>query len=171
MSEAGSLNNTRAFTLVELGLVLLLLSLFGLLSLPALDSYRQDALDQSARRLTSLAHHLFNEAALTGARHRLWFDLDGQNYRAERLQDSGEWLRLDGRLGGGTWPAGVRLCELRIEEQGSLTRGTATVEFLPQGYLPATTLYLQQEGDRLLSLHLEPLSAQGLIREGHHVFD
>ena len=71
MYRVGRLNNQRAFTLMELCIVLFLLSLFAVISVPLFSSVGENNLNHSTRRLSGIVKYLYNEAALTATAHRL----------------------------------------------------------------------------------------------------
>lgn len=170
MSRAGRLNNQRAFTLVELGIVLFLLSLFAVLSVPLFSSVAENHLNQSARRISGMVKYLYNEAALTATPYRLVFDLDRERCSPQELSGLNEWQPMQGRVRDYQLPRGVDLNELWIDGRGKLTTGTATIEIHPQGWLPATTLHLKRDEEQL-SVHLLPFTGTAEIEEGYHEFD
>ena len=77
ISRAG--NSTESgFTLVELAVVLVLVGLLLGLVLPRLPGVGEDRLEATARRISGMTRHIYNEAALTGQEHLIRFDLTGQ---------------------------------------------------------------------------------------------
>lgn len=79
----------RAFTLVELLLVLALLAIGASLSAPQLASFfRGRALDNEARRLLSLTHLGAARAAAEGRPMSLWFDPASGRYGLTALDDA-----------------------------------------------------------------------------------
>lgn len=74
----------RAFTLIELILVMALLAIAASLSAPRMASFfRGRALDQEARRLLSLTHYGASRAAAEGVPVRLWIDVSTGSYGLE----------------------------------------------------------------------------------------
>lgn len=170
MFRVGRLNNQRAFTLVELSIVLFLLSLLAVISVPLFSSVGENNLNHSARRMSGMAKYLYNEAALTATAHRLVIQIEDGRCTAQQLSQHGEWQAIDGRSRVYQLPNNVQFEEVWIDGKGALTSGTATINFHPQGWLPATTLHLQQ-GETQLSLHLLPFTGTAEIEAGYHEFN
>ncbi|MCD6526905.1 MAG: prepilin-type N-terminal cleavage/methylation domain-containing protein [Desulfuromonas sp.] len=157
----------HAFTLVELCIVLFLLSLFAVISVPLFSSVGENHLNHSARRISGMVKYLYNEAALTATAHRLVFNIDQGICSPQQLADNNEWQATRGTVRVYRLPADVQIKDLAIDGQGTLTTGTATIDFHPQGWLPATTVHLQQ-GEKQLSVHLLPFTGTAEIEEGYH---
>ena len=83
------------FTLIELGVVVVLIALFAMLTIPLFSSTGTSKLGYSARRLSGTIKYLFNESALTGLEHRLIYNLDRDTYRARVVEADGEIVDLD----------------------------------------------------------------------------
>ena len=172
--KTGKLNNQRAFTLIELGIVLFLLSLFAVISVPLFSGVGENNLNHSARRISGIVKYLYNEAALTATPHRLVFDIDQGNCTPQQRSELNEWQPVISTVHRYRLPADVKITELWVEGKGKLTSGTATINFHPQGWLPATTVHLQQgkNGEaKQLSIHLLPFTGSAEIEEGYHEFD
>lgn len=170
MCRTGRLNNQRAFTLMELCIVLFLLSLFAVISVPLFSSVGENNLNHSARRLSGIVKYLYNEAALTATDYRLVVDIEEGLCTPQLRSEQGEWLDTDNRVRSYQLPTNVHIKEVWIDGKGSLNKGTATIDFAPQGWLPTTTFHLQQ-GDKQLSLHLLPFTGTAEVEEGYHAFN
>ncbi|EAT14375.1 prepilin-type N-terminal cleavage/methylation domain-containing protein [Desulfuromonas acetoxidans] len=172
--KVGRLNNSRGFTLVELSIVVALISLFAVLSVPLLGSVAENNLNHSARRLAGMVKYLFNETALTATQHRLVFNLDDNLCTVEQLSELGEWQTPEGRVRQYRFPGNVDIKDIWVDERGKMTTGTVTITFHPQGWLPQTTVHLQQDKQddgNELTIHLLPFTGSAEIEEGYHEFD
>ncbi|MCH7479310.1 MAG: prepilin-type N-terminal cleavage/methylation domain-containing protein [SAR324 cluster bacterium] len=88
-------NRPRArggFTLIELMLVLVLLSLTLFLAVPAFQNLTQGSLQREVRRLTGVVRLIRNEAILTRRPFRLMFDLKARRYYVEELSREGKFV-------------------------------------------------------------------------------
>lgn len=170
MCRVGRLNNQRAFTLMELCIVLFLLSLFAVISVPLFSSVGENNLNHSTRRLSGIVKYLYNEAALTATAHRLVVKIEDGLCTPQKRSEQGEWLATNGSVRSYQLPANVQITEVWIDGKGGLNTGTATIDFHPQGWLPATTFHLQQ-GEMQLSLHLLPFTGTAEVEEGYHDFE
>ena len=129
-------------------MVLLLIGLFAGLLVPNLDRVGQGHLDASARRLRGTVKYLFNEAALTGREHRLFYDLDHGTYRAMILQPDGELVALQGTGKGANLLDGVRFRELTLRGHGSFSTGEIMTRIHPTGWLEETIIHLQDQAGK-----------------------
>lgn len=150
--------------------MLFLLSLFAVISVPLFSSVGENNLNHSTRRLSGMVKHLYNEAALTATAHRLVVKIEDGLCTPQIRSGQGEWLATEGRVRHYKLPTNVKITQVWIDGKGTLNNGTATIDFHPQGWLPATTFHLQQ-GNKQLSLHLLPFTGTAEVEEGYHEFD
>ena len=158
------------FTLIELGVVVLLISMFTLISIPLFSRTGLGNLEASARRVSGTIKYLFNEAALTGLEHRLVCNLDRSVCRAQVLE-------ADGRLVDAGRPGkqlalsnGIRFADLTLPSRGSYRYGEVTIRFDPAGWVEETIVYLADSGDDILTLRINPLTGSTEIFEGRREF-
>ncbi|MDY0189486.1 MAG: prepilin-type N-terminal cleavage/methylation domain-containing protein [Desulfuromonas sp.] len=167
-------SNNHGFTLIELTIVMFLLSLFAVISVPIFSSVGENNLQHSARRIGGMVKYLYNEAALTATPHRLVFDIEKGECTPQQNADGQEWTALESTVRSYHLPGDVRITKVWIDGRGELSTGTATIEFHPQGWLPATTLHLQQgkkDTDKQLSINLLPFTGNAEILDGYHEFE
>ena len=74
------------FTLLEIGIALVVLALAFSLALPGLDAITGARMRAAAGHLSSSMRALYSEAALSGRTCRIAFDLDERSYRVECAQ-------------------------------------------------------------------------------------
>ena len=174
ISRAGRLSNIRGFTLVELGMVLFLLGLFATLSIPLFYSGAESALHTDARKISTAVRHLYNEAAISGAQHRIRCELERGVFEFEFVDGAGEWRSIENKRSSLQLDSAVRIRDIWREDAGTASKGSVTINIYPQGWMPATTIHLQSgSGSNAseLSIHLLPLSGLAEIEEGYHDFE
>lgn len=174
ISRAGRLNNSRGFTLVELGMVVFLLGLFATLSIPLFYSGSESALYTDARKISTAVRHLYNEAAISGAQHRIRCELESGLFEFEFVDGAGEWRSIENKRSSLQLDSEVRIRDIWREDAGTASKGSVTINIYSQGWMPATTIHLQSgSGSNLseLSIHLLPLSGLAEIEEGYHDFE
>jgi general secretion pathway protein H len=163
-SRAG--NWTSGFTLIELAVVTLLLALLAGLTVPLLNRGGDGALRGTARRLTGTIRYLYNEAALSGHRHRLLLDMDRRRLSARRLEADGNWEALRGLARDWTWPEQVRLVALTLPGKGTFSTGEVSIGLYPSGGMDAAIIQLSDDRQRSLTLRLLPLTGSVEIHDG-----
>jgi len=170
ISIAGRSTESSGFTLVELTVVVLLLSLFTLFSVPTLNRLADDELARSARTLSGSIKYLFNEAVLTGREHRLIFDLQHGSYRAQVLAADGSLHEAAGSHRQGALGQEVRFNDLSLPGRGLYRTGTVTTRILPVGWIEETIVHLSDGQNRQMTLRVMPLTGTSEIHEGYRDF-
>ena len=168
-STAGNSNKQVGFTLIELAVVILLISLFSLISIPLFSHTGQGGLDVSARKLAGTVKYLFNEAALTGQEHRLIFNLDRGTYRGMIQEADGSLEEMTGTGKETSLRQNVRLSLLSLPGRGSFSAGEVTVRIHPSGWVEQTVVQLSTDDDTL-TLRINPLTGSSEIFEGARDF-
>lgn len=158
------------FTLIELTVVVLLLSVFLVISVPLFSRFGASNLGSSAKRLSGTIKYLFNESALTGLQYRLIYNLDQGTYRAQVLERDGELVEVSGP-GRQTALAGkVRFRDLQVPGRGTFTAGEVTTLVHPSGWVEETVIHLIGDTGEILTLRVMPLSGTTEMLEGDRVF-
>lgn len=158
------------FTLVEIVVVMVLISLFMVLSIPLFSDIGAGSLDSSARRLSGTIKYLFNEAALSGQEHRLIYDLDNRSYRAQVLQEDGLLVEAEDQAREAALKGAVRFKDLQVPGRGKYTEGQVTTRFDPSGWVEETVIHLDDGKDKMLTLRVMPLTGLTEIFEGYREF-
>ena len=155
------------FTLIELGVVVVLLALFAVFTIPLFSATGTSDLGYSARRLSGTIKYLFNESALTGREHRLIYNLDRGTYRARIVEADGEIVDLPG-FGKETSLAGdVSFRDVQLPGRGTFTSGEVTVRIYPTGWVEETGVHFEGGSGDVLTLHVMPLTGTSEIFEGY----
>lgn len=162
--------NSSGFTLIELAVVILLISLFTLISVPLLSSGNKGDLKASTRRLAGTMKYLFNEAALSGQEHRLVFNLDENSYHGEILEADGSIEKLEETPTRATLKEGISFSEVTLAGAGSFTRGEVTLRIHPSGWLEETVIHLSDSKENSLTLRVNPLTGSSEIFTGYREF-
>lgn len=170
-STTGSSNRQSGFTLIELGVVILLISLFTLISVPLLSNTARGNVEASARKLSGTVKYLFNEAALSGLEHRLVYNLDDGSYRGLVLETDGSLVDIGGPGKKSVLKRDVRFTGLTLPGRGSFSSGEVTVRIHPTGWLEETVVHLDDgKGGSALTMRINPLTGSSEIFEGFREF-
>lgn len=169
-STAGkSADRQGGFTLIELGIVVLLISLFSALTIPMVTGFGENRLDASARRLAGTSKYLFNEAALNKQQYQLVFNLNDGTFGAKVLEPTGELVAVPGRWGSQSLKGDVRFGGVTVAGRGKFTSGEAVTLIHPVGWMEETVIHLE-DGDKKLTVRLKPFTGTSEIFDGHREF-
>lgn len=155
------------FTLVELGVVVVLLALFALFTIPVFSATGTSDLGYSARRLSGTIKYLFNESALTGREHRLIYNLDRGTYRARIVEADGEIVDLSGSGKETSLTGDVRFRDVQLPGRGTFTSGEVTVRIYPTGWIEETGVHFKADSGKEMTLRVMPLTGTSEIIEGY----
>jgi Tfp pilus assembly protein FimT len=162
--------DAAGFTLIEIAVVLFLIALMTLLIMPSTKGLHVSRLKHEARRLAGRASFLYDQAAAQKLVLRLTFNIDAQGYSVSRLDPHSlnPAFVPDFEAGAGTvmLPPDVHLRDVTVEGKGTVTRGTATCTFYPEGYVDATVVHLVDTGGTVFTLTFQPLTGRVSIARG-----
>ena len=170
ISTVGSCNRSAGFTLIELTVVVLLISLFAVSGLTLLINRDRGDLQASARRLAGVTKYLFNEAALSGREQRLVYDLDEGRYRAQELDETGELIDAEDLGRTAKLRSGIRFTDVTVSGRGLFSSGEVTVRIHPSGWLEETVVHLASAAGDELTLRINPLTGSAEIFDGYRTF-
>ncbi len=160
----------RGFTLLELTIVLFIIGLIITVAMPRLGGLRSVRLRTEARRLAGRAAYLYDRASADKVVLRLTFDLDTDSYSVWRLDPYAPEpiFQPDHEPGFAPvmMPAGVRLRDANVEGQGTMSRGTVSCFFFPEGYVDATVVHLSDDAGQVLTLSFNPLTGRVSVQNG-----
>ena len=156
----------KAFTLLELVVVLFLLALFATLTVPRLQAFLSAGnTDKAIRQIRSLALYLSQMAVSRRAVYRLNYDLKEGRCWVSRRSEQGEFIEEREMLSRPVYlPHGVRFIDV-ITPRGMQKEGTAYTEFFPTGWVERTLIHL--EGNYRATLKLLPLIGEVRVYEGY----
>lgn len=163
---------TRGFTLLEISLVLLLLSVVLVVVVPRFRDRTRAELLSHAHRLQLTFRLLRNEAVLNGVAYRLYFDLDQQRYWVAPEEagtvDLRQFAADLGSLGRGVNLEGsVQLMDVALPLDGiKVAEGGLYTVFYPDGSVDPTIVHLATAREAY-TLWFDPRSQKLRGREGY----
>lgn len=161
--------STAGFTLVEIVVVMVLMSLFLVFSVPLFGNIGTSSLETSARRLSNTIKYLFNESALSGLEYRLIYDLDEGTYRAQILDANGQLTDATDQGRQAKLKGSVRFQDLSVPGRGKMSAGQVTTRIHPSGWVEETIIHLD-DGNNVLTMRVMPLSGMTEIFAGYREF-
>ena len=159
-----SINNT-GFTLVEMVIVIVVLSLVSLLSLPLLANHGAGDERLVIRRLAGTVKQLYNEATLTRDQHQLVFNFKRNSVATFRLRSGLKGVETE-PIGRELFFKPLRLAQVDVEGEGSFRTGQVSVRVFPLGWMEQTRLYMTKENGREIELDFSPLTGSVTIDDG-----
>ena len=158
------------FTLIEIAVVLFVIGLMAMLVVPSTSGFRVSKLKHEARKLAGRAAFLYDQASANKLVLRLTFDLDANGYFVTRLDPHSPNMLFVPDLDSGaapvTLPPEVRVRDVTVEDQGTITRGTVSCTFYPEGYVDATVVHLIDQNGTIFTLSFQPLTGKVAIARG-----
>lgn len=158
------------FTLVEVVVVMVLISLFMVFSIPLFGNVGTGSLDTSARRLSGTIKYLYNESAMSGLEYRLIYDLDHGSYRAQVLEINGELVDAPDQGREASLKGSVRFRDLKVPGRGKFSAGQVTTRIHSSGWVEETIIHLDDGADDVLTLRVMPLTGLTEIFQGYRDF-
>ena len=160
------------FTLIELGLVLLIIAIVVALVVPRFRDQSHVQLIEQTRKLAATFRFLQDEAVLNGRVYRLNFDLDQQRYfvtSAEEGDDMTAFQQESGILAhGSAMPSNLQIADVDVPAAGGkLFQGVAFTHFYPDGYVDPTVVHLDN-GQEVYTLYVpQPLTGRAYVASGY----
>jgi len=169
IEKRGSPSAPRGFTLLELGIVLLLLGLILTLSLPRIrEMIGPQDLPSAIRGLIGTIRYAQSQAAMTKQKYRLNLALRENRYWLSVEGNPGKFLREEGSLGKDqSLPRGVRFMGFLHPLRGKVQDGRVSIEFSPTGWVEECTIHLRQGEKEIFTLFIHPLGGKVEVLAGY----
>ncbi|MGD9251370.1 MAG: prepilin-type N-terminal cleavage/methylation domain-containing protein, partial [Desulfobacterales bacterium] len=158
---------TAGFTLLELIVVILLLSILLGFAIPAFQAGNVGGSpDSVARELAHAVKRLKIAALHRQSIHRLHLDLNQNRIWVTREEkaapdDEAAPPRQSERI----LPEDIRIAQVRFADDREVRSGTAEIAFYPQGYSDRAVIRLTDDGDMTIDLIVEAFLPMALIAE------
>lgn len=160
------MNKRSGFTLLELAVVLLILTVVLGLVLPDLSSslLRND-LKTSCRRLAGAIAHARNQAMLEGRLWELTLDLNTNTYWTSA--SDGANSADPGTVKKRQLLGEVRFKDVQQSTEETKTAGRVNLFFYPKGLAEPTVIHLASPGDQIQTLIVRAFSGRTRIQQGY----
>jgi prepilin-type N-terminal cleavage/methylation domain-containing protein len=163
----------RAFTLIEILIVIAIIGMVMGLGLPSISRVTYQRLNSTTRQFSGMVKTLRNDAILLNAVHRLAVDFEEKQYWVEQQEQAGALLEdpltapterkpkkkneppppsgfaMAEKYGGKKlpFPGGVKVLQVIKEQEGLRKEGLVYVHFFPNGFNEPALIVLSKEGD------------------------
>lgn len=182
---------SRGFTLIELAVIIIILSVASVVVIPKLKGLIGGGnLKSSARRLVGTITYVHDQAATTGRKYRLCYDLDTNEYWVARLErreapaargeprlrrgaasqtETSDFTELKTALGKRKkLLEGIFFLDVITYPEGKVNQGYTYTEFSPKGFNEKCTIHLQNEAEETCTLLIKNLTGRVKIYD-HYV--
>jgi general secretion pathway protein H len=167
----GKIRSARnaGFTLIELTVVIVILSVVALLVLPRLPFAHERDLSTSARTLAGTLRYLEDRAISTKQYYRLRINLvDGTMKVTRVLPENEEVEDTDGMFTNLTLREGIGFADVTTSHSGKISEGEAVLDFSPLGSEEFFLFHLKSEdGKRFFTVALYPGSGRVEVSDGY----
>jgi len=156
--------NNRAYTLIELIVVMMLISTMLLIAIPSLkDTMAAQPIRSEVRKLVECITETRSRATREQIDHVLHIDIDKGSFRASRSSDP---VELPQWTGNQAWklPDGIRIADIRVGNGELQNTGEASILFSGQGYAQPAVIHLLQDS-RSVSLAISPFLSEVEIHD------
>ena len=152
------------FTLLEITLVIVIISVVITIVMPRLRDTGKAEMQAQAHRLQMVFRLLRSEAVLNGAAYRLNYDLDRERYWVtpdEAGSDLADFARSFGSLGRGTQIQDpVEIMDIDLPTlAGKIGQGQIFTVFYPDGSIDPTIIHIG-DGKMAYTLYVNPMSGR-----------
>ena len=180
------LGTRSGFTLIELIVVILLVSMMLLFSTPRLRRFWVvNETDKTARWIMNTVRTLRERSVIEQQTFLLNIDLDGQRLwpEAVRVPEAEATDELDGlsdpaavppeaapitmETAAYSLPEDVRITDVVYPGRERVVSGTTQIGFYPQGHSGMALIHLEDHDGRILSLVVEPFLNRVRVRQGY----
>lgn len=169
--------SSRGFTLLELLVVIVLISLVTSFTIPAIrTNLFTDQLKETSRKLIGLVTEVSQEAVRRQSEYILYFNLDGNLIRAapvgsstseKPLSSSAFEKKENPREITLNIPEDVRIVDIVSVHGGKNLDGTAELRFSKKGYVDKTAIHLRSDGGRDMTIILSPFMGVARIFDSY----
>jgi len=154
------LRKTRAYTLIELTVVVFLIGIMLALTMPRVqDSFLSDDLKTATRRLIGKVREYRVQAVQEQMDYQLHFDIESNQYWWEALspkKDSTIEKKEQGRQKVFTLPGNIRILDVQLQGSGKESIGNVLVRFTKKGYIEPAVIHIGTKADNAHTIVLSP---------------
>lgn len=158
----------RGFTLLELIVVMVLLSIMTAFAVPGIrTALFSDQLKATARQLIGLVNEIGQTARSNQQEYFLIFDSQSQAFRMQASKsEEDEQKRKAVHV-----PEGIRVVDFTSAHGGTDSAGALSIRFSKKGYVDKTLIHLSDEDGRELTLALSPFLGVARLYDSYRTLE
>ena len=163
----------RGFTLVELIIVTAVIALVAAAAAPRFTGWlRRTSVEGASGHLALVLRRAHNQAAVTGARHRLVLDMDRSAYVVLREDEEGRFVEVrDEGQRRASLARGVSFKDV-VMPSGRVTRsGSVTIDIFPKGFMDEVIVHIGDDSGRVRSVMVRGWLGRVKVLDGYRGWD
>jgi general secretion pathway protein H len=158
----------RGFTLIELMVIIVILSVVALLVFPKMSNNGNADLRSSARSVAAALRYLEDKAVSTKTAYRMSIDMNDSSIRVSRiLSDGDEQPDDDVFFSGKLLADDITVADVITSRLGKVSVGEVQLDFTPMGLRELATIHLRSKSDRFYTVTAYPRNNRVKVFENY----
>jgi prepilin-type N-terminal cleavage/methylation domain-containing protein len=157
----------RGFTLMEMAVVIVIISMVALIVLPLLPSSSAAELRNSARRLSTVVRYLGERSVTTKTPYRMRLDLNDSTVVIKKMVSGEETTPEDPFFSRNILDDGVSIEDIEIQRLGKLGEGVVDVDFGAAGLGEFLVIHLKGGKEGRFTVTAIPYGGRVEVLEGY----
>ncbi|SNB47417.1 prepilin-type N-terminal cleavage/methylation domain-containing protein [Geobacter sp. DSM 9736] len=157
----------NGFTLIEMVVVIVIISMAMMLVLPRLPSTAAGELRSSARSLAATFRYLGDQAVATKTHYRMRLGIDDGSITVTRFENRKETAVTDNFLAKRSLAEDISIEDVQIPRLGTIIDGEAVIDFGSRGLAEFVTVHLKGEKGAQMTIMAFPDSGKVKVAEGY----
>ncbi|MFC1855923.1 Tfp pilus assembly protein FimT/FimU [Thermodesulfobacteriota bacterium] len=162
--ELTTKRSSDGFTLIELVIVLMVISISLVYVMPKIESGTGMSLDKSVRNLRSAIIYVRNEAIFRKKKLRIKYNFDENTYSIKEIaRKRFEYSQEDyeeNELATMKLEDGISFLDIKTAYGGKVSYGNTYTHFFSNGMVEKTVIYLKDENEKIRTLDVSVLSGE-----------
>jgi len=157
----------HGFTLIEMAVVIVIISMVAIIVLPLLPSTGAADLRNSARRLSTVVRYLGERSVTTKSPYRMRLDLNDSTVTIKKMVNGEETTPEDPFFSRNILADGVSMEDIEIQRLGKLGEGVVNVDFGVAGLGEVIVIHLKGGNEGHFTVTALPYGGRVEVLEGY----
>jgi len=166
-TQRAARSTNRGFTLIEMAVVIVIISMVAIIVLPLLPSTSAAELRNSARRLSTVVRYLGDRSVTTKTPFRMRLDLNDSTVAIKKMVNGEETTPEDPFFSRNILDDGVSIEDVEIQRLGKLGEGVVNVDFGVAGLGEFIVIHLKGGKEGHFTVTAIPYGGRVEVLEGY----